>query len=192
MSMKICSKCSELKELSEFTKVRAECKVCINKRSKSYFRTKGGLITRIYSNQISSSKTRKYSPPSYVKQELKDWLLSQEIFHELYYNWKASGYEKLLAPSCNRINDYKGYSLDNIELITWEENNIKYYSDKINGINNKNSKSVISICKITIVEVEYHSIRQAERETGTANQDISKCCLGKRKSAGGYYWRFKN
>ena len=38
---------------------------------------------------------------------------------------------------------------------------------------------------------EYQSIIEAERNTGCNNCSICKCCKGKRKSAGGYIWRYK-
>jgi hypothetical protein len=36
----------------------------------------------------------------------------------------------------------------------------------------------------------YPSTREAERQTGILQQSISKCCLGKRRTAGGYTWRY--
>ena len=38
----------------------------------------------------------------------------------------------------------------------------------------------------------FPSIIEAERVTGIANQSISKCCLGKYKSAGGYVWKYQS
>lgn len=38
----------------------------------------------------------------------------------------------------------------------------------------------------------YACTRDAERALGVAHQHISKCCLGKRKTAGGYHWRYKD
>lgn len=39
---------------------------------------------------------------------------------------------------------------------------------------------------------EYQSIREAERQTGICNVNISLGCKGKLKSAGGYVWRYKD
>lgn len=39
---------------------------------------------------------------------------------------------------------------------------------------------------------EYRSGVEAEKETSINRSHISQCCNGKRKSAGGYIWRFKN
>ena len=36
----------------------------------------------------------------------------------------------------------------------------------------------------------YGSTMEAERKMGIAHESISKCCNGKRKSAGGYHWEY--
>lgn len=36
----------------------------------------------------------------------------------------------------------------------------------------------------------FDSAREAERKTGINNGNIGKVCLGKRKTSGGYHWRF--
>lgn len=38
----------------------------------------------------------------------------------------------------------------------------------------------------------WESTMQIERETGFAQQNISKCCNGKRKTANGFIWKYKN
>jgi len=194
---KVCRVCKKLKTIDEFYRNRSrydgrqsECKKCDEKRKSGYYRTKNGLITRIYNSQCLSSIRRGHILPSYSKQELKEWTLNQLIFHILYDNWENSGYEKMLIPSFDRINDYLGYSLDNIQITTWKENFDKGHLDKKNGINNKNSKAVISTHKITGEQTEYYSAMQASRETNIAQASISRCCLDKVKTAGGFYWRF--
>ena len=200
MKSKVCSKCGELKYLNQFSRCKShkdglgyKCKICSSKRGLEYRRTKDGVVTKIYSHQVEYSKLREHNPPAYTKGELKDWMFSQEIFHEIYDNWVSSGYLKGLKPSCDRTDDYQGYNLDRLQLMTWNDNNKKGCEDRKNGVNNKQSKSIISTHKITGKEMEYYSIRHAERETSINNANISKCCLGKGnyKSAGGYYWRFK-
>jgi hypothetical protein len=39
---------------------------------------------------------------------------------------------------------------------------------------------------------EYESQSQASRETNISQSDISSCCNGKQKTAGGFTWKFKN
>lgn len=38
----------------------------------------------------------------------------------------------------------------------------------------------------------FYSCKEAERQTGIYNRDINSCAHGKRKSAGGYKWKFIN
>lgn len=39
---------------------------------------------------------------------------------------------------------------------------------------------------------EFKSLTEAEKITGIAHQNISKCCKGQLNTAGGYKWRYKN
>lgn len=50
----------------------------------------------------------------------------------------------------------------------------------------KTSKKVLCIEKNII----FKSIKEAERVTGVNRVNISKCCNGERKTAGGYNWKF--
>jgi len=52
------------------------------------------------------------------------------------------------------------------------------------------SKGVIQFSFNNEIVRFYPSTRQAERETGISYTNISACCLGKAKSAGGYKWRY--
>ena len=61
---------------------------------------------------------------------------------------------------------------------------------------NKTSKSmgvngVLQYSKEGKLIAEYPSTREAERKTGCHNQHICECCKGKRKSTGGYIWKYK-
>lgn len=57
------------------------------------------------------------------------------------------------------------------------------------GINYQ--KTVIQYDKNMDFIAEYDNARIAERITGVAFQNIGKCCLGKRNTAGKFIWRFK-
>lgn len=61
----------------------------------------------------------------------------------LYNNWKNNNYNKDLTPSVDRINPYKPYLKDNIQIMTWAENNKKSHFDsrKENRIMNENKKN---------------------------------------------------
>ena len=58
------------------------------------------------------------------------------------------------------------------------------------GKNNPLSKIVLQI-KDGKVIAEFYGASEAERETGVFCSNISACCCGKVKSAGGYEWKYK-
>ena len=119
--MKTCINCNETKSLSEFNQKQGKCKEC----QKIYKRSIPLLISNIYTHQKEASKKRCHNPPIYSKGQLMVWVLSQPNFLLLYSNWVKSDYKKHLIPSVDRLNDFKGYSFDNIQLITFRENNTK-------------------------------------------------------------------
>ena len=56
--------------------------------------------------------------------------------------------------------------------------------------NPKKSKWVIKLNDKNEILHFYPSTAQAERETGVSSKNISACCLGKRRVAGGYVWKY--
>jgi hypothetical protein len=97
----------------------------------------------------------------------------------------------LKAPSIDRIDDYKGYTEENIQLMSWAENNAKGHADQKSGKNNKQSKAVLQFSLDGKLVGEYYSASQAYRDTAVSQGNISNCCRGKYKSAGGYIWAYK-
>lgn len=195
---KTCTKCGKKKSKKKFYNSKSNkdglyywCRKCVLEVRKEYYRTKSGLITHVYATQKRSSKIRGDSPPEYTKEEFLEWLISQKKFHKLYNNWVKSGYEKNLSPSVDRLNDYKGYSFDNIQVLTWQENMAKGHKDAKEGVNNKQNKIVLQFTKDGEFVSQYHSGMEAERQTGINNGYISNVCLGKLKCAGGFLWKHK-
>jgi len=193
--MKKCTKCGENKK-KYFKDKRAKdglfssCADCCNEQTRSYRRTKNGLITAIFGSQKYRTKIKNFKKVEYTLEDLKDWIFAQEEFCVLYNNWKASGYTKMLAPSVDRIDDYKGYSLDNIQLVTWQENFDKGHNDRRKGINNKQSRSVMQLSLQGKFICKYPSIREASRQVGANVSHISKCCRGDLHKTGGYKWKY--
>ena len=171
---------------------RAYCKKCGCVESAKRAKTVDGVVSRIYSSQKSASIRRGYVLPDYSKNQLKKWLLGQSKFYSLYVSWTDSGHDKSLSVSCDRLDDYKPYTLQNIQLMTWGENNEKGNADIRNGINNKQAKSVVqlSLCGETLNT--FYSAHQAARETGLNRGHISSCCRGNTnlKTHGGFKWEY--
>ena len=67
----------------------------------------------------------------------------------------------------------------------------KKVSEKMTN-NPKLSKSILGINKISGLIVDFPSIMEASRQTGIDQGNITRCCKGKLKSAGGYYWMYSD
>lgn len=201
MEMKRCKSCDEIKFFGEFSKhkrykdeLQYNCKSCSSKGQKEYFHSKEGLITRIYNHQKSSSKKRNHQYPFYTKQNLRDWLFNQNLFHKLFDNWVKSNFNRWVTPSVDRKNDNLPYFLDNIQLTTWRKNKDKSHKDMKSGkliqISNP-QKPVLQYDKQGNFIAEFVSVNQASRETGVAQPNISAVCRNKLKFAGSFKWEFK-
>lgn len=91
--------------------------------------------------------------------------------------------------------------VENLEWCTQRENNQygnhnKRISDSHKGkaltkshrynISKANGKMVLCV----ETGVVYHSVREAERQTGIKNSNICVCCRKTSKTTGGYHWRY--
>ena len=83
------------------------------------------IFKRMYSKQKARAKTHSYKTVEYSQQDFIAWGLNQPNVYELFNTWIKSGHKKRLKPSVDRIDAARGYSFDNIQLLTWEENDIK-------------------------------------------------------------------
>lgn len=86
----------------------------------------GSLVYSTYRDQKYHSRTRGHGLPKYTEVELLDWFLKQPHLVKLTQAWINSGFKKNLRPSVDRLNDKIGYALDNIQLMTWNENRAKH------------------------------------------------------------------
>lgn len=158
-----------------------------------YRKTINGVILTIYGGQKGSSKKRGHLHPSYTKKELESWLLSQPLFYMLYNSWVSSGYDRYLKPSVDRKDNSIGYTLDNIQLMTWKENEDKGNIDmRLGKLTTRFSiKSVIQFSLSGCILNTFISVIDASRQTGINQSNISECCIGKkRRTAGGFKWKF--
>jgi hypothetical protein len=66
-----------------------------------------------------------------------------------------------------------------------------YYHNNVYGSRLTKSATKISV-PVMCVETNktYSSASAVQRETGICQSHISQCCNGKRKTAGGYHWKF--
>lgn len=78
----------------------------------------------------------------------------------------------------------------NLEWCSIKENMNYGTRNKRISVSNTNqiafSKKILCVTTNTI----YPSIKEAERQTGVWNSNITKCCKNKRQTAGGYQWQY--
>ena len=79
----------------------------------------------LYNNHKALSKRRELPAPHYSLMELREWLLTEPLWEELWKAYEVSGWDRHLAPSCDRRNNSEGYSFDNVVLTTSRLNNLK-------------------------------------------------------------------
>ena len=90
----------------------------------------------------------------------------------------------------NHISERKSDNrLSNLNLMTCKENT--NWGTGIERSAKSKSKTVLQFDLNNNFVKEYPSARQAERETGFRQGDISKCCKGKYKQAYGFKWKYK-
>ena len=93
-------------------------------------------------------------------------------------------------PQVNHIDENKlNNDLSNLEWCTERENAI--HGTRTKRVAEKLSQKVIQLDLNDNILNVFKSMKQAERETGIPNGNISSCCNGRTKSAGGYKWRRK-
>lgn len=93
-------------------------------------------------------------------------------------------------PEVNHIDEDKlNNVVDNLEWVTHREN--MNHGTGIKRSAEARGKAVVQYTTDGVFMDLYSSIREAERVTGIAYQNISQVCRGKRKTAGGYEWCYE-
>ena len=149
--------------------------------TKKYQNSPKGVLNTIYRNQLLRQK-RFGINVNYKYEEFKNKYLNDGKYLKLYNQWVASGYSKDLKPSFDRIDNKKDYSFDNLQIITWEENNDKGRKECSKKVKQYNLDG-------NYIKT-YNSIIEASKELGIYKSNISKVCKRKMKTTGGYIWEY--
>lgn len=142
-----------------------------------------GLTANLYAKILERSRRNNKDNAQFNLGEFREWL-SQTDIHRLYGRWQRSGYKTDRRPSVDRIDPLRGYTFDNMQVITAKENRVKGDEEKIVlwGI------PIHQISMSGNVIAKYPSIKVASQITGINRNNISTVINKKRKSAGGYKW----
>jgi len=192
--MKTCKDCGQAKSYDQFV-AKASCKDgyeprCRRCRSIRYNKSTIDLFfKKIYNSQCTNSINRGHPLPDYTVIDLMYWADQQARLSIMWDDYVNSGYDQNLAPSVDRIDDLKPYTLNNLQLMTWAENRAKGAQGKRLGTVNANQRRVMSLFLDGMPDKTYHSIMDAARSVKGHMSGISGVANGVpiRKSDGTSY-----
>lgn len=195
--MKVCTTCLIGKDPSDFSPNKASCKSCAVIYVRNRQRTLKGLIYKIYQNQKMTSKAMGRNPPAYTVDELEAWAM-QRGFEPMWQHWVNSDYNKWECPSFDRLDNTKGYSLDNLQLVKWHQNLANQKKDNISEKTlHPNSRAIEAWSKSGEFVQSFNSLQAAIRwlDKGLKPNNVSNLTNvadGKpmNKSAYGYIWKW--
>lgn len=128
-----CSQCGEMQDENEFYPsdlVNAKdgkwtsCKKCHLARGVKSKRTLKRKIRNLYFDMKHRAKRRGLNSIKFKTETFIKWCYDNGI-EKFYKDWVESGFESNKSPSIDRIYSTKDYTLDNIQLCTWEWNHWK-------------------------------------------------------------------
>lgn len=98
-------------------------------RCRVYEKTPKGFLMRKYRNMLSrvrgingAHKQCWKGKDILPKAEFYEWALASETFWTLWRAYEASGFDRELCPSPDRLNPDEGYQVGNMEWVTTREN----------------------------------------------------------------------
>lgn len=170
-------------------------------RKKSKYK-KSAWITKVYGRMKRDNKNKfDLASLPFSKEEFVKWLDSKYCveFDKLFSEWVNSGFLKNKVPSIDRIDDYQSYTFENMQLLTWEENDLKgRLSEKNKKQMREMTKKIFSkpVIQINIddgsIVNSFPSAREAGRCLSIDASGISACCRGELKYSKGFVWRYSN
>jgi hypothetical protein len=109
--------------VAKVRKTRAKKEKVLRKTDKQFFvlETYRGMKSRCTNKNLDCAYIY-YGKELLPKEDFLSFTIHDPQFHAVFENWVVSGYEMRLTPSINRIDPSKGYTLENIEWISFSAN----------------------------------------------------------------------
>ena len=148
-----------------------------------------GRVKRLQGKGCKQERILKPSKngPGYLRARLsKDGKSINHSIHRLVANAFVDNPQNL--PEVNHIDENKeNNNVNNLEWVTSKENG--NHGTRNERIAKTKNKPVIGISKDGKSYLYFNCAKDAERDTGIHHGNISQCCRGTRKTAGGYHWK---
>lgn len=159
-----------------------------NRVGNGYDFSEKGVIRVLYKTQKRHQRLRGHGDMPYTKAEFENWLYANG-YKGLYEKFKESGFIKDLKPSVDRIDDFVGYSFENMKLTTWKHNREHQYEDIKKGIgtSGKRCKPLAKVGSNGRIVCEYPSYSSAKRDMGYSLEHQIKNGVVCRN---GFYWKY--
>lgn len=176
----------------------------------SRYSTKRTSLNGFINSTYQAFKTRQKDKGirlTFSKKRFIEWF-NKNNGKEMLDRWVNSKQLSSIRPSVDRIDPFKGYSINNIRLITWEENfekgkyeiylKRKKTSNPVLHVKEENRKFASRNTPVIQMDLkgnyiaEFNSIADASRAFKVSGTGILFACKGKHKTACGYKWKYKN
>lgn len=160
-----------------------------------YFTFLGSKLTNYTMNGIVGGEGLTYGNRTSFKKGNKSW--NEGTAHKskciecgIDFKSNPSNNRKLCSLKCTSLYKSKNQNITNFkkDSIPWNKGTKGSYI--LSG--KKICKKVIRIDIVTKEEIEFNSCLEASKFSNCTSCNIRNCCLGKSKTAKGYYWKFKN
>lgn len=162
---------------------------------KPYKLREWGLLRKLYNAMKARSKIRGHALMTFSFSEFVIWAYNND-YKKLYDFWVEEEYSKWLRPSVDRINDYLGYTFDNMQLTTWEINQQKQRDDVHNATSTSGKAICVQVEQLTLSGEHiayFESTQKAADAVGLKNRaSITQACSDKyiNKTAKGFLWKY--
>ncbi len=123
---------------------------CVSHKHKA---TIDRFLSNLYSKMYQRTQGRCTQRPDLFKGKsimprdvFKNWAKNHPDFFKLYKQWTTSHFDQRLTPSVNRLDSSRGYTLDNVEFVTFSQNCMM--ANSVLRMNNKAKKVIYKILGI--------------------------------------------
>lgn len=130
---KICRTCKEEKDESQYYEHYHGCKKCVSQKRQLRYRTDRKYYLNNRYNVMKQRADGRYSYPTgargkpiCTREQFLQWFKeTKDEFYALWAVYESSDFDLTKAPSVDRINNDRGYELENIRWITVHDNSVK-------------------------------------------------------------------